>query len=200
MKLCPLFALAGLVIATPGSAATILLHPEGIDHRVAINIDMFLEEGVYAARFAFDRPAGPDSLLTFIHNVDYDFYGVADGVHYGGDDVPAFWDHSFTGTTFSTLLRIERPYQQLWHWGGEIGDVEERGVYYINAAYGDLTFSSPAPVRLDYGFERVGEVPEPSSWAILIAGFLAVGSALRKRRRRLLRNSVNFRLNRLLDP
>lgn len=185
MKLCPLFALAGLAIATPASAATILLHPEGTDHRAAINIDMFLGEGVYAARFFFDQPAGPGSLLTFIHNVDYDFYGVDDGIHYGGDDVPTFRDYSFTGATFSTLLRVERPYRQLWHWGGEIGDVEERGVYHIDAAFGECAFLSPGPVRLDYGFERVGEVPEPSSWAMLITGFLAVGSALRVRRARL---------------
>ncbi|MBB4642095.1 PEPxxWA-CTERM sorting domain-containing protein [Rhizorhapis suberifaciens] len=182
MNLCPLFALAGLAIAAPASAATILLHPDGAEHRAAINIDMFLGEGVYAARFAFDRPVGPECLLTFIHNVDYDFYGVADGIHYGGDDVPTFWDHSFTGSTFSTLLRVERPYRQLWHWAGEIGDVEERGVYSVNAAFGEFTFDSPAPVRLDYGFERVGEVPEPSSWAMLIAGFLALGTALRRQR------------------
>ena len=183
MRFRYLLALLGLAAANPLPAATIILHPEETDHHAGFNLNLFLGTGVYAARFAFDRPVQPGSLLTFIHNASYDFYGMADGVHYGGDDVPAYWDHALFGRNFSTLLRVERPYRLLQNWGGDIGDVEERGLYYLDAAYGDLYFPTAAPVRMDYGFVRVGEVPEPSSWAMLITGFAVIGAALRLKRR-----------------
>jgi hypothetical protein len=173
MRGCTIFACAALFGAAPASAATIMLEPEGAGHSAGFNLGMFLGEGVYAG-----------SVLTFIYNVSYDFYGVADGNHYGGNDVPTFWDHAFTGTAFSRILKVQRPYRLVSNWGGEIGDIEERGLYYLDAVYGDFTFVNAGPVRLDYTFERISEVPEPSSWAMLIAGFGLAGWHLRRRRAR----------------
>jgi hypothetical protein len=184
MRGCITFACAALLGAAPASAATIMLEAEGAEHSAGLNLGMFLGEGVYAARFLLDRAARPGTMLTFIHGVSYDFYGVADGIHYGGNDVPTFRDHAFTGTAFSAILKVQRPYRLVTHWGGDIGDVEERGFYYLEAVYGDFYFASPGPVRLDYAFDRISAVPEPSSWAILIAGFGLAGWSLRRRRTR----------------
>lgn len=55
------------------------------------------------------------------------------------------------------------------------------GIYYSDAAY--TTYNS------ELFFESVtprAPVPEPSSWAMLILGFTAIGAALRRRRRRAL--------------
>lgn len=175
------FACAALLGAAPAPAATIMLQAEGVEHSAGFNLGMFLGEGVYAARFLLDRAAQPGTMLTFIHGVSYDFYGVADGIHYGGNDVPTFRDHAFTGTAFSAILKVQRPYRLVTHWGGDVGDVEERGFYYLDAVYGDFYFAGPGPVRLDYAFERISEVPEPSSWAMLIAGFGLAGWSLRRR-------------------
>ena len=181
---CLIFTCAALFGAAPASAATVMLEAEGAEHSAGFNHGIFLGEGVYAARFRLDRAAQPGSMLTFIHNVSYDFYGVADGIHYGGNDVPTFRDHAFTGAAFSVILKVQRPYRQVTHWGGDIGDIEERGHFYLDAVYGDLYFADPGPVRLDYMFERVSEVPEPSSWAMLVAGFGFAGWFLRRRRTR----------------
>lgn len=184
MRGCSIFACAALFGAAPAPAATIMLEAEGAEHSAGFNFDMFLGEGVYAARFLLDRSAQPGSMLTFIYSVSYDFYGVADGNHYGGNDVPTFWDHAFTGTAFSRILRVQRPYRLVSNWGGDIGDIEERGLYYLDAVYGDFYFADPGPVRLDYMFERISAVPEPSSWAMMIAGFGPAGWHLRRRRTR----------------
>ena len=184
MRGCITFACAALLGAMPAPAATIMLEAEGTEHSAGFNLDMFLGEGVYAARFLLDRAAQPGTMLTFIRGVSYDFYGVADGIHYGGNDVPTFQDHAFTGTAFSAIVKVQRPYRLVTHWGGDVGDVEERGFYYLEAVYGDFYFAGPGPVRLDYAFERISEVPEPSSWAMLVAGFGLVGWSLRRLRMR----------------
>lgn len=184
MRGCSIFACAALFGAAPASAATIMLEAEGAEHSAGFNLGIFLGEGVYVAHFLLDRVAQPGTMLTFIYSVSYDFYGVADGNHYGGNDVPTFWDHAFTGTAFSRILRVQRPYRLVSNWGGDIGEIEERGLYYLDAVYGDFYFADPGPVRLDYMFERISPVPEPSSWAMMIAGFGLAGWHLRRRRTR----------------
>lgn len=43
--------------------------------------------------------------------------------------------------------------------------------------------NSPAYIdNLVFGNERIGVVPEPTTWALLIVGFAAVGSAVRRQR------------------
>ncbi len=46
----------------------------------------------------------------------------------------------------------------------------------------NLASATSANVRLLYAYEPAGGVPEPASWALLIAGFGLVGTAARRRR------------------
>ena len=180
MKIRFLLALASLAIATPASAVTILMTPDEPYHDAYIARATYLDTGVYLARFAFDRPVVAGHL-TFIHGRTYDFWGVEDGEHYGGNDIPLFRDAEFDGQLFTSIIRIERPYLRHHHWG-RIGAIQEYGYYYLEATLGDFVFANAEPVRLDYSFERLSAVPEPASWAMLITGFGAVGWAMRRRR------------------
>lgn len=175
-------AFAALLSASPAFAATIILHPAGVDRQADFRLDEYLSDGLYLARFNFSGRTEPGSLLTFITQLSYDFYGVEDGVHYGGNDHPIYWDHYFAGTRYSTLVRIERPYRLLDYWGGDVGYIEERGYHYLEAMMGEFYFRSNEPVRMDYSVERISAVPEPSNWAMMIAGF-AVAGWMRRRKK-----------------
>lgn len=171
-------------MAMPASAATILLHPEGEGHNAGLMLPVGLDTGVYHARFVLDRPAAQGSALTAIYNVSYDFWGVADGSWYGGNDTPTFWDYPFQGMELTWIIRVERPYHiSAGFWGDEFGYVDEVGRYYIDLVLGDFYFASDDPVRLDYSIERIGAVPEPESWAMMIIGFGIVGWMRRRGRR-----------------
>lgn len=180
MKVRHVLALAGLFIATPASAVTVLLEPADFSYDSYIVHGTYLDTGVYLARFAFDRPVVAGTL-SFMYSQSYDFYGLDDGEYYGGNDTFTYWDHSFGGQLFTNIFKIDRPYRRVHHWGG-IGDVEEFRRYYLEATFGDFTFASTEPVRLEYSFERLSAVPEPSSWAMLITGFGLAGWHLRRRR------------------
>lgn len=180
MKVRLFLVLAGLFIATPASAVTVSLEPNDLSYDSYIVQGTYLDTGVYLARFAFDRPVMAGNL-SFIYSNSYDFYSLDDGEYYGGNDTFTYWDHPFSGQLFTAILKIERPYRYVEHWGG-VGDIEEIGRYYLEATFGDFTFASAEPVRLEYGFERLGAVPEPSAWAMFITGFGLIGWRLRQRR------------------
>lgn len=173
MKVRLFLALAGLFVATPASAVTVLLEPNDFTYDSSLVQGTYLDTGVYLARFAFDRPVVAGAL-SFIYSQSYDFYGIDDGEYYGGNDTFTYWDHSFDGGVFTTIFKIERPYRSVHHWGG-VGDIEEFRRFYLEATFGDFIFASTEPVQLDYSFERLSAVPEPSSWAMLITGFGLAG-------------------------
>ena len=83
----------------------------------------------------------------------------------------------FTNTdSISFVLRVNNPGN--WYgWGG--GQVERYEYYAWANTYGEFT----NPVKWSVTTDYLGAVPEPATWAMMIIGFGAVGSTVRKRRR-----------------
>ncbi|GAC1418935.1 MAG: hypothetical protein NVSMB6_20840 [Burkholderiaceae bacterium] len=57
------------------------------------------------------------------------------------------------------------------------------GLYSFQLSYGE-TAGPPATLRFAINGNKVGGVPEPSTWAMMLLGFGAIGMATRSRRRR----------------
>jgi hypothetical protein len=60
----------------------------------------------------------------------------------------------------------------------ETADLSGTGLLYIDGPAGTLSFLSGH----DYSTPSIGDVPEPSTWAMMILGFCGVGALLRRRK------------------
>ena len=72
-------------------------------------------------------------------------------------------------------------------------DVECRLEWTARPSAADIKIASHKPVAWSISFKNVaGAVPEPASWATMIAGFGLIGSTMRRRRNQLITSSTNY--------
>lgn len=106
---------------------------------------------------------------------DVNFYGGETRIQFGG---PGFYN--FSDTTFSAPI-FNGPYE-----GGYCGDRENPG------RFGDEGCNNHV-YTLTYNYTpaaEVGAVPEPTTWAMMLLGFGAIGFTMRRRRPALLANAA----------
>jgi hypothetical protein len=135
------------------------------------------DPGVYELSFEFSRP-GEGQIHTHLFEI-FEFYDRKTGEHQGGDD--HVFDNYFAfpaPTSYgSAIFRVGPPFYRFVFpetvVGGGYGDAKV-----------DLSgaFSGPAPVTYSFSVDRIGDIPEPEAWALMILGFGAAGAALRRRR------------------
>lgn len=141
---------------------------------------IFSDPGTYRYSFTLDR-AAPAEIFLFAQET-YNWYGVDDGIYYGGDDVPIEPIYSFLtpGTEGEGLFTLQPPYEHFYP-----GDpaIHELGFYFMTdaqlrlyGAFGD------DPIRYVFSAAPLSPVPEAQNWALMIAGFGLVGAGLRRRR------------------
>ena len=141
---------------------------------------IFSDPGTYRYSFTLDR-AAPAEIYIFAQE-SYDWYGVDDGIHYGGDDVPIEPIYSFLtpATEGEALFTLSPPYENFYP-----GDpaIHEFGFFFMTDAqlrlYGAL---GDDPIHYAFSAELLTPVPEAQSWALMIVGFGLVGAGLRRRR------------------
>ena len=140
---------------------------------------VFSDPGTYRYSFTLDR-AAPAEIYIFAQET-YNWYGVDDGIYYGGNDVPIEPIYSFLtpGTEGEALFTLDPPYEAFYP-----GDpaIHEIGFYFMNdgqlrlyGAFGD------DPIGYVFSAELLTAVPEAHNWALMILGFGLVGAALRRR-------------------
>jgi hypothetical protein len=141
--------------------------------------------------FVTDNGTGQQNNSNGQPNWSYDFTAAADSVfkiHYdfvaSGGNPFGFqgWVLNVNGATVLNLINVNDPTGS-----GDFSFALTNGQNYVvdlvnssNICCGNLTSFSG---RLDGNFDwRIGDVPEPASWAMMIAGFGMVGGTLRRRR------------------
>ena len=136
--------------------------------------------GKYRFSWAFDRAFGEDAYGEPENVVVYHQYGWVLDDYEGGEWVwgtsEEFDDYLLTSSSGSVVLEISPP---------DIFDQDGEGYYqttywhYLSGIglYAGYALESPVGYRL-----TLAQVPEPASWAMMIAGFGLVGGALRRKR------------------
>jgi len=167
------------LMATPAMAATVVLTPSQTgDYAYTYSVtDKSTAAGTFTDTFQFTIPGTIDGLIdvalintgTGANNIDFSLASVSgDGVVTpleainAGNVSQVYDDESFAGVAGVTYLL---------------------SVKYTAAAKGatfngNVSFTATPPTA----------APEPAAWALMIAGFAAVGGALRSRRK----NAVSF--------
>lgn len=133
--------------------------------------------GTYRYEFTLSSPAF--AQIELIDVLSYDFYGVDDGIHYGGNDAPTYLTTDFLSspvTQGGTFYTLRPPYEDLDF------PMLEKGFYHLDGALLHLYLPQDQTAHsVDYTFS-VALVPEPAAWTLMIAGFGFAGAALRRRR------------------
>jgi hypothetical protein len=169
--------LAMLALAPPARGQTIsgVFNPATPDEPEYATLD-FTGPGVFEVGFEISRPA---DFGDFTINETYTFndYDATTHAYIGGDDdFLAATTYLDTGITrFSRIWKVQRPYHIVF------GNIEEFGFYHDDFLSLNAAFATPGPVSYTLFANRLGDVPEPAAWAVLILGFGLAGAALRPR-------------------
>lgn len=134
----------------------------------------------YRVSVQFSRPANWFNV-SYIENYSFLYCDYMVG-WCGGDDYDLYYNVGGAGTNFATgtfvtgkdASRVDiGPWGDIYTW--------DEWYRYVNG-YFDSEFASTDPVGYRIALQSV---PEPASWAMMIAGFGLVGGSLRSRRRAL---------------
>ncbi|PZQ62616.1 MAG: hypothetical protein DI570_09940 [Phenylobacterium zucineum] len=137
-----------------------------------------LEHGAYRATLTFDNtPLYGDIGINLYHHRDWD---LLTGEHIGGQESDWFLGASVAPAGGTTTFKIPRPYVEYWDFWGLPAKTEG---YYYAYVFLQLDVDPGSVVNWRLDLDRVGEVPEPSAWTLMILGFGAAGSAMRRQRR-----------------
>ncbi len=143
---------------------------------------LFTLEGSRNATFMLDSNPVPDSFTTLqtnFNNISGTFGGtatVASLINFGTSD----------GIFSAASLNILAPGLGFTQFSGDLlfggttaSPIFSTGVYRLNNPF----FGGPATLTITEASAGIGSgVPEPASWALLLAGFGLVGTAARRRR------------------
>lgn len=141
---------------------------------VFLQDSLYLGPGAYRFSLALSSPVqGFDGEV--VKQFIYNFYCDPDGngviVYCGGNDVPVgSLLEEVTPTLYQGGLRVNSPATLPLSGGGYERNFD---------VCCDYRFSFGAPVAGTYSFS-VSAVPEPETWALMVAGFGAIGVAMRR--------------------
>ena len=177
------FALAALSLLLAGTSAQAAIVTTGtisgsVGESAVVSLPMFTNPGEYKSYIAFSQP-GSFSLAYHVIRITNFFCDFHDGqgfVNCGGDEVPVGFDLFASPGARSAVL-------------GYSIQPEFRGVISPDEFFIDIEQAVGA--GFEFFFEKSSSisyrvvttaVPEPASWATMIAGFALAGAGLRSRK------------------
>ena len=139
----------------------------------------------------FQKDSDPFLALAAIRETKYNAFDKITGEYLYGNEIPVYFslvfrngvfedggigfNHKFRNNTLSYWARLTKFDSE----DGCLGDTSvrcEQVTYFTDATV--TTGGQPVTVRIS----RISAVPEPASWALMIAGFGLVGTSLRRAR------------------
>ena len=171
-----ILAVSMLLPAAAANAATVIsgVSEEG---QVSDSVPISLDTGVYSVVLSSSSTLF-DVVLGFGIEEDYGIFSVETGERIAAQRVGRFTVFSADNTVdgmLSFIFKVPRPYE-------ECSQIEcQRGSYVADEFF--ITALNNAPTNYSVTISRVGAVPEPATWALLILGFGIVGASMRYRRR-----------------
>lgn len=174
---CAAAAAGALAFAAAGPAAALTVTGtafpvDGVE--VQLGMLELTDPGIYLVGFEVSRPGGLTFTLTTLET--YDFFDPVTHAPMGGNDVESSDTPYFPPpiVSYSRYFKVGRPYAFF------------DGTYDVVGSYkGRLSlagfFDGDTPVDWTVYADRVGDVPEPGAWALMILGFGLAGAGLRRR-------------------
>jgi hypothetical protein len=139
-----------------------------------------LGEGRWRASFNFSEPA--ITHLTLGQVVTFDEYDLTDGSYLGGDEFFNIKsDFEVSGRSGSRVFRVDRRYQSIGQNPFTGGPSITYHNFFGGAELGAHFDSIANPITYEFRADRIGDVPEPASWVLLVTGFGLVGAVQRRR-------------------
>jgi len=180
---------ANWTVGSPADADPSVQYPE-----LAINLDPFLEKFGAPGGLIQITYSGPALLVTntdYYYLQQYEFYdclqshctSFADLTHDGGDDLGPFSgpDHEFFGDSSYSFI-IDTSYinrSPIPPPDVPIEDYANRWIYRDGYTFYTVNnFVSADDIGKAYSF-TISTVPEPATWAMMLAGFGLIGAAMR---------------------
>ena len=176
-KLTASILAVSMLLPTAAANAATVISGASEAGRVGDSVPISLDTGVYSVVLSSSSTL-LDVVIGFGIEEDYGIFSVETGERIGAQRVRGFTTFSAENTVdgmLSFIFKVPRPYE-------ECSQTEcQRGSYFADEFF--ITALSNAPANYSVTISRVGAVPEPATWALLIFGFGAIGAAMRYRRR-----------------
>lgn len=186
-------ALATLALASSASAGTVVYSQSGNTLELNIQNGPFAGAGTY--EIGFTSSLVVDLYINSFYDEHYDIFIAPppkpheENIHGNDYDV---WNSAYFKTAHATwTVVIPRDYYRFWtagpgeyEWAGVTEGTElyewRRYTQHKFEVYADHN-NYAAPFDYTLTVTRISGVPEPATWAMLVAGFGLAGSALRRR-------------------
>ncbi len=188
------FAACALLAAGPATAAsTVVFTASGVDTSISLYDLQLYSAGYYVLQANFDRPV---NLYAYGGYLEHWGVFLAPATDYpqdeieGNDSLMLFGVASEIGQSITGFLTVPEMYRIFFNSGEEYANY---GVPIGTPVYYEQRYDNPfinlsvigegQPFRYDLRIIRFAEVPEPTTWALMITGFAVAGGAVRRRNR-----------------
>lgn len=170
--------LSALAAVSAANAATVVGKVKPELGSISVNGPAAGGPGVYLFHFELSRPG--TGYFTILAQQTFNLFDASDGSWFGGNDIPyePIWFFNTPTSSASVLFKLPRPYVN------EYSGIIEKGFFSGTGSTLAFDFAGDRKVEYSISAQFLAPIPEPASWAMMIAGMFGVAGVLRASRTR----------------